>query len=74
MIFGMPMDWTASFRPGSRFGPRRIREVSLVLEEYSPHLGRELAEVPFYDAGDIPLPFGNPARSLEKSAGLSRKC
>ncbi len=66
VIYGMPMDWTASFRPGSRFGPRRIREVSLVLEEYSPHLGRELGEVPFYDAGDIPLPFGNPGRSLEK--------
>ncbi len=66
VIYGMPMDWTASFRPGSRFGPRRIREVSLVLEEYSPHLRRELAEVPFYDAGDIPLPFGNPERSLEE--------
>src|SRR5690606_1085400 len=66
VIYGMPMGWTASFRPGSRFGPRRIREVSLVLEEYSPHLGRELGEVPFYDAGDIPLPFGNPGRSLEK--------
>lgn len=66
VIFGMPMDWTASFRPGSRFGPRRIREVSLVLEEYSPHLRRELAEVSFYDAGDIPLPFGNPERSLRE--------
>ncbi len=38
VIFGMPMDWTASFRPGSRFGPKRIREASLVLEEYSPYL------------------------------------
>lgn len=66
VIYGMPMDWTASFRPGSRFGPRRIREVSLVLEEYSPYLRRELADVPFFDAGDIPLPFGNPERSLER--------
>ena len=21
VIYGMPMDWTVSFRPGSRFGP-----------------------------------------------------
>lgn len=64
VIYGMPMDYTVSFRPGSRFGPRRIREVSIGLEEYSPYLDRELSEVAYFDAGDIPLPFGNPARSL----------
>jgi agmatinase len=61
----MPMDWTVSFRPGSRFGPSRIREVSIGLEEYSPYLDRELEEVKFFDAGDIPLPFGNPQRSID---------
>jgi agmatinase len=66
VIYGMPMDWTVSFRPGSRFGPARVREVSLVLEEYSPYLRREMAEVKYYDAGDIPLPFGNPEKSVAK--------
>lgn len=65
VIYGMPMDWTVSYRPGSRFGPTRIREVSIGLEEYSPYLDRELDEVKFFDAGDIPLPFGNPQRSIE---------
>lgn len=65
VIYGMPMDWTASFRPGSRFGPARIREVSIGLEEYSPYLDRVLEEVKYYDAGDIPLPFGNAQRSLD---------
>ncbi|UOF91631.1 agmatinase [Fodinisporobacter ferrooxydans] len=65
VIYGMPMDWTTSFRPGTRLGPKRIREVSLGLEEYSPYLDRELGEVAYFDAGDIPLPFGNPARSVE---------
>jgi agmatinase len=65
VIYGMPMDWTVSFRPGSRFGPARIREVSLGLEEYSPYIDRHLEDVKFFDAGDIPLPFGNPARSLD---------
>jgi len=65
VVYGMPMDWTTSFRPGARLGPRRIREVSLGLEEYSPYLERDLADICFFDAGDVPLPFGNPARSLE---------
>ncbi|ATH74006.1 agmatinase [Bacillus altitudinis] len=64
ILYGMPMDWTVSYRPGSRFGPNRIREVSIGLEEYSPYLDRELHEVPFFDAGDIPLPFGNAQKSL----------
>ncbi|WP_243292992.1 agmatinase [Bacillus sp. FJAT-47783] len=65
VLYGMPMDWTVSYRPGSRFGPTRIREVSIGLEEYSPYLDRELEEVKYFDAGDIPLPFGNASRSLE---------
>ncbi|WP_175989977.1 agmatinase [Bacillus sp. Marseille-Q1617] len=65
VLYGMPMDWTVSYRPGSRFGPARIREVSIGLEEYSAYLDRELEEVKFFDAGDIPLPFGNPQRSID---------
>ncbi|MFK2825651.1 agmatinase [Bacillus sp. B190/17] len=65
VLYGMPMDWTVSYRPGSRFGPGRIREVSIGLEEYSPYLDRELEEINYFDAGDIPLPFGNAGKSLE---------
>jgi agmatinase len=65
VLYGMPMDWTVSYRPGSRFGPARIREVSIGLEEYSAYLDRELEEVKYFDAGDIPLPFGNPQRSID---------
>lgn len=65
VIYGMPMDWTVSYRPGSRFGPQRIREVSVGLEEYSPYLDRDLDDVKYFDAGDIPLPFGNPQKSLD---------
>ncbi len=65
VIYGMPMDFTVSFRPGSRFGPPRIREVSIGLEEYSPYLDRSLEDITYFDAGDLLLPFGNPARSLD---------
>ncbi|MFJ7825587.1 agmatinase [Psychrobacillus sp. NPDC096623] len=73
VIYGMPMDWTVSYRPGSRFGPQRIREASIGLEEYSPYLDRELDEVKYFDAGDIPLPFGNAEKSLELIAGFIRQ-
>ncbi|GGH87017.1 agmatinase [Pullulanibacillus pueri] len=69
VIYGMPMDYTVSFRPGSRFGPARIREVSIGLEEYSPYIDRHLEEVNYYDAGDILLPFGNPGKSLDLIEG-----
>ncbi|GGG25164.1 agmatinase [Paenibacillus abyssi] len=65
VIYGMPMDYTVSFRPGSRFGPARIREVSIGLEEYSPYLDRSLEDIEYFDAGDLLLPFGNAGRSLE---------
>jgi agmatinase len=65
VLYGMPMDWTVSYRPGSRFGPARIREVSIGLEEYSAYLDRDLEDVKYYDAGDIPLPFGNPQKSID---------
>ncbi|MCU6710696.1 agmatinase [Paenibacillus sp. J5C_2022] len=65
VIYGMPMDFTVSFRPGSRFGPPRVREVSIGLEEYSPYLDRSLEDIAYFDAGDLLLPFGNAARSLE---------
>jgi agmatinase len=73
VIYGMPMDWTVSFRPGSRFGPARIRESSLVHEEYSHYLQRELSEVTYFDVGDIPLPFGNAEKSLQCIRQFVRK-
>ncbi|TMW72125.1 agmatinase [Alteribacter natronophilus] len=65
VIFGMPMDYTVSFRPGSRFGPNRVREASIGLEEYSPYMDRHLEEVNYHDAGDMMFPFGNAGKSLD---------
>ncbi|MCK1995672.1 agmatinase [Psychrobacillus psychrodurans] len=73
VIYGMPMDWTVSYRPGSRFGPGRIREASIGLEEYSPYLDRELDDVNYFDAGDIPLPFGNAEKSLDLISDFIRQ-
>lgn len=66
VVFGIPMDFTASLQPGSRFGPPRIREASWGLETFSVAQGRDLETVAVYDAGDLELPFGNVPASLEK--------
>jgi agmatinase len=71
VVFGMPMDYTVSFRPGSRFGPNRIREASIGLEEYSVYLDRDLEELSVHDAGDMLLPFGNAAKSLDRIEALA---
>lgn len=64
VIIGAPMDFTVSFRPGSRSGPQFIRLVSSGLEEYSIYQDKDLTEVKFYDKGDLILPFGNVKESL----------
>lgn len=65
VLLGAPMDYTSSFRPGSRFGPKAVREVSEGLEEYSFYQAKDLRDFPFFDAGDLYLPFGNVSKSLE---------
>lgn len=65
VIYGVPMDCTVSYRPGTRFGPEKIRSVSVSLEEYSPYRDRCMDEINFYDAGDLMLPFGNVDKCLQ---------
>ena len=59
-LFGVPYDGTTSFRPGTRFGPAAIREVSSGLESYCPELDLDLEDLAFADLGAVDIPFGNP--------------
>lgn len=73
VIVGAPMDFTVSFRPGSRFGPRKIRDVSYGLEDYSPFFDDSLQNKDFYDAGDLDIPFGNVEKSLSIIGEVTRQ-
>jgi agmatinase len=55
VLAGLPLDLTESFRSGTADGPRSIREVSDVLESYSPNLDRDLEDVGLRDLGDLVL-------------------
>jgi len=59
-LFGVPYDGTTSFRPGTRFGPAAIREVSTGLESYCPQLDLDLEDLAFADLGAVAIPHGAP--------------
>ncbi|KNY25361.1 Agmatinase [Pseudobacteroides cellulosolvens ATCC 35603 = DSM 2933] len=65
VLVGVPMDFTCSFRPGTRFGPQKIREVSIGIEEYSVYMDKDLTDSSFFDCGDLDMPFGNVEGSLK---------
>ena len=44
ILVGVPMDYTCSFRPGTRFGPQKVREVSYGIEEFSFYQENDLKE------------------------------
>src|SRR3989442_6936347 len=57
VLFGVPYDRTCSFRGGSRFAPRAIREASYNFETYMMDHQRDLRDIPVADLGDLPT-FG----------------
>ena len=65
-IFGVPYDGTPSFRPGCRFGPSAIREVSNGIETYCPQLNVDLEELNFADLGSLEIPFGSPEPVIQR--------
>lgn len=73
VILGIPMDYTVSFRPGTRMGALSIRNVSVGIEEYSVYLDRDLGDYAYCDLGDLALPFGNVDKSLALIEKASRQ-
>ena len=63
-ITGIPFDQAVTHRPGTRFGPRAIREASC-LQPYDPPYGWDgfdpLTEFTITDYGDMPFDYANVA-------------
>lgn len=66
VLFGAPFDSTTSYRPGTRFGSRAIRQESYGLETYSPYLDKDLTDCAIFDSGDIELSMGSSAIALDQ--------
>ncbi len=67
-LFGVPYDRTCSFRGGSRYAPRAIRQASYNFESYMMDHGHSLRDIPVADLGDTPA-FGP---SADMVAGVSK--
>jgi agmatinase len=52
-VVGAPLDRSASFRPGARFGPERMRRFARGFEDYDHHTGARFSELGVFDAGDL---------------------
>lgn len=53
VVVGVPYDHTSTYRAGSRFAPRAIRDASLNIETYSLRTGVDIEHVQIHDAGDL---------------------
>jgi agmatinase len=67
-IMGAPFDWGTSYRPGTRFGPKAIREADyLGADGYRPHLSTGLNALEgVVDLGDIEMHPGDIEGDLER--------
>ena len=63
VFFGCPFDAGSTYRAGSRFGPKAIREASQMLvtnggNDYAPWMDKNFGKMRVFDAGDTcPTPF-----------------
>ncbi|WP_135304438.1 agmatinase [Haloarcula amylovorans] len=52
-LVGAPLDASTSFRPGARFGPRRVRTFGEQFDDYDRHTGQHFTDLSVYDHGDV---------------------
>lgn len=73
VVLGAPFDGGTTFRPGARFGPRAIREASVLCRNYNPHLQVNVYEkMRVVDGGDIqvnPLNLQATYKNIERHVG-----
>lgn len=64
VLYGIPFEGSVNQRKGAWLGPGAIRRASDLLETYAPALGLDLADLALADAGDVPVPGGEPRAAL----------
>jgi agmatinase len=63
-VVGAPLDATASFRPGARFGPERVRRFARPFEDYDRRTDAHFSDLRVHDAGDV-RPWPDPAAYVD---------
>ena len=53
VLVGAPLDRSTTYQPGTRFGPRRMRDVAESFEDYDHHTDRRFTDLAVHDHGDV---------------------
>jgi agmatinase len=66
VVFGVPFDSTVDYLPGTRFGPKIIREAANFIEPFDLKTGKNILEqIKIFDAGDLTPNRGNSEKTVE---------
>jgi len=72
-VIGIPFDTGTTYRPGARFGPAAIREMSALLRPYNPGAGVDVFNtLSITDGGDVPVVTGYIEDTYERIAETLR--
>ncbi len=66
VLFGVPFDSSSSFRPGSRFAPNSLRQLSANLETWSWRTGIDFEDIKMHDLGDLAVVHGDSAETVRR--------
>jgi len=66
VVLGIPLDEAGTFRPGYRFAPYKVREVSEALETYSLRVKADYDGSPVHDLGDVVITPGDLEKTFYK--------
>jgi len=67
IVFGVPFDSTVDFLPGTRFGPKIIREAANFIEPFDIELEKNvLDEIKVFDLGDLEPVRGNSEKTIQR--------
>lgn len=53
VVVGAPLDVSASFQPGARFGPDRVRTYARPFDDYDHRTGESFSDLDVHDHGDV---------------------
>jgi len=71
VVVGAPLDVSTSFRPGTRFGPDRVRRFARTFEDYDRTVDRSFSALGVADVGDVHA-WNDAAEYVEYLAGECR--
>lgn len=71
-ILGAPLDVSTTGQPGTRYGPREVRQAAATFEDYDHRTGRSFSDLAVHDHGDV-APTDDTEEYLTYLEGLVRE-